>query len=89
MAPDGTFRLMYSTNGDIVGPWSTTAQDIYVTQSCPKSNAACTVGYNYASHAYPDIDPTGQVRSFPSCYIDLQLLTNGRLCFLAGHTMER
>jgi hypothetical protein len=88
MAPDGTFRLMYSTNGDIVGPWSTTAQDIYFTQSCPKSNVACSVGYNYASHAYPDIDPTGKVCCLLSLY-DTCVLTRYRLCSLAGHIMGR
>ncbi|KAF2664414.1 hypothetical protein BT63DRAFT_429895 [Microthyrium microscopicum] len=59
-APDGTFRLMYSTNGNIAGPWSATAQDIYVTKGCPTSNGNCLVGYNYATHAYPDVDSTGK-----------------------------
>jgi hypothetical protein len=45
----------------MVGPWSTTSQDIFVTQGCPSNNGNCGVGYNYATHAYPDIDPSGKV----------------------------
>jgi hypothetical protein len=44
---DGTFRLMYSTTIDLVGPWST-EQDLYQTVAEPGS-------YNYAGHAYPDL----------------------------------
>lgn len=63
--PDGTFRLMYSTDGHIVGEWSTIPIDLYVTQPCPSSNGNCGYGYNYATHAYPEIDPTGKVRLRP------------------------
>jgi hypothetical protein len=75
-APDNTFRLMYSTNGQIVGPWSTVAQSIYTSSGCTTSG--CGTGYNYASHAYPDIDPTGKVRTI-SIVIGKTLLTRSRL----------
>lgn len=60
LAPDDTFRMMYSTNGEIVGPWSTVSQDIYVSKAC---SGDCSTTYNYASHAYPDFDSTGKVRN--------------------------
>ncbi|KAK3056483.1 hypothetical protein LTS18_011682 [Coniosporium uncinatum] len=55
LSPNGTFRLMYSTNGKITGPWST-YQNLYVTRGC----SGCGVSYNYASHAYPGVDRTGK-----------------------------
>ncbi|TVY82349.1 hypothetical protein LSUE1_G002407 [Lachnellula suecica] len=55
---DDTFKLMYSTNGAITGPWSTVAQNVTVTPGC--SGSDCAVSYNYNSHAYPDIDTTGK-----------------------------
>jgi len=58
LAPTNTFRLMYSTNGNIVGPWSTTPQDIYQTEGC--TGYGCTVSYNYATHTYHHIDHSGK-----------------------------
>lgn len=87
------FRLMYSTTGWIVGPWSTQPIDAYKSFSCADNQGDdhCSVSYNYGTHAYPDIDPSGKV-----CYIicpSISPHTNPantsllRLYFLGGHTM--
>ncbi|KAH6724457.1 hypothetical protein BKA61DRAFT_687688 [Leptodontidium sp. MPI-SDFR-AT-0119] len=56
------FRLMYSTTGWIVGPWSTQPIDAYKSFSCADNQGGdhCSVSYNYGTHAYPNIDPSGK-----------------------------
>lgn len=44
---DGTFRLMYSTTVNLVGPWSP-EMDLYQT-------SAESGYYNYGGHAYPGL----------------------------------
>ncbi|KAL2075854.1 hypothetical protein VTL71DRAFT_797 [Oculimacula yallundae] len=62
MVANSIFRLMYSTTGNIIGPWSTKPIDAYKAFSCGdnKIDVLCSVKYNYGTHAYPDIDPTGK-----------------------------
>ncbi|CZS99016.1 hypothetical protein WAI453_008420 [Rhynchosporium graminicola] len=62
MSAYSMFRLMYSTTGNILGPWSEKPIDAYKPFSCGdnKSNLLCSVPYNYGTHAYPDIDTTGK-----------------------------
>ncbi len=70
LTANSIFRLMYSTTGDITGPWSAEPIDLYKAPSCDDHDnyggkSHCSVTYNYATHAYPNIDPTGKVCFIP------------------------
>ncbi|TVY36703.1 hypothetical protein LOCC1_G008731 [Lachnellula occidentalis] len=56
MQPDNTFRVMYSTTEELTGAWSTTSTTLFTTGGCK----GCATPYNYATHAYPDVDSTGK-----------------------------
>lgn len=77
---------MYSTSGHVTGPWSDKPITAYIAWSCDHAKSTkCAVEYNYATHAYPDIDPTGKVCHTLS--VESIKLTIRRLCSLGGLTM--
>lgn len=57
---DGSFQVVYSTNGQLTGPWSSPS-----TIYCP---AAASNTWNYAGHAYPAMDPTGKTLTLSYTY---------------------
>lgn len=60
---DGTFRVAYSTNGQITGPWSSVT-DLYQSARVPKASNQ----WNYAGHAYPGRDESGATLALSYTY---------------------